>query len=478
MALAVLCTAAFMVILDAQIVILALPSIERALGLSPGAAQWVLSAYLLSFGGLLLLGGRVADLLGRRRVFMAGTALFLVSSLACGLASSGAALVAARMVQGVSAAVMTPTALSILMTTFEEGAERNRALGVWSAMGGLGATAALLIGGALTQVLGWEWVFFLNVPVAAALLILGPVLLDESRDAGRPRAYDPAGAVAITAALVLLIDAIVEAPAIGWTSPRTIGLLAGTAALVAIFARVESRSAAPLVPLRMLRSRTLVGGNLATLLLGMAAWGMGLTVAEYAQRVLGYSPLQFGAGTIAMTAMTIAGSYAAQRMVSRVGAWPVAAAAMVLVGAGTLLLARAPVHGTYAGDILPGLLVFGPGLGGGSVAATVAALGGVSEREAGLASATSTAAFQVGGALGAAIVATVASSRAVGPDDLAALAAGDRAGFATCAVFAVIGLAVTLVLLRRPGAAPAPDHQRRRAHGDVSRSALPEEMNR
>jgi MFS family permease len=257
-ALALLCTAQFMVILDAQIVILALPSIERALGLSAGSAQWVLSAYLLSFGGLLLLGGRVADLLGRRRVFMVGTAVFLVSSLACGLAWSGVALLAARAVQGVSAAVMAPTALSILMTTFEEGAERNRALGVWSAMGGLGATAALLIGGTLTQALGWEWVFFLNVPVALALLVLGPVLLEESRDAGRARSYDPAGAVAVTAALVLLIDAIVEAPGVGWTSLRTIGLLAGTAALVAIFARIESRSAAPLVPLRMLRSRTLV----------------------------------------------------------------------------------------------------------------------------------------------------------------------------------------------------------------------------
>jgi EmrB/QacA subfamily drug resistance transporter len=487
LALAVLCAAAFMVILDAQIVILALPSIERALGLSAGDVQWVLSAYLLSFGGLLLLGGRLADLLGRRRVFLAATALFLVSSLACGLAPSGATLVAARAVQGMAAAAMAPAALAILVATFEAGVERNRALGAWSAMGGLGATAALLIGGTLTQALGWEWVFFLNVPVAGALLGLGPLFLDEGRDARRPRAYDPAGAVAITVALVLLIDAIVEAPRAGWTSPRTIGLLAGTALLVAIFAGVESRSAAPLLPLGLLRSRALVGGNLATLLLGMAAWGTGLTLADYAQQVLGYSPLQFGAGTIAMTATTIAGSYAAQRLASRLGARLVAAAGLALVGAGAALLARAPVHGTYAADILPGLLIFGPGLGGGCVAASVAALADVAEGEAGVGSAANTAAFQLGGALGAAVVTTVAAFRAVGPDRLAALAAGYRAGFASCVVFAVIGLALTLVLLPRPRTArtagamsfPAgPDQGGRQAHGDASRTAIPEEMNR
>ncbi len=448
-ALALLCTANFMVILDAQIVILAVPSIDRALGLSAGGAQWVLSAYLLSFGGLLLLGGRMADLLGRRRVFMAGTALFLVSSLACGLAWSEAVLVVARVVQGVSAAVMAPTALSILMTIFAEGRERNKALGVWSGMGGMGATAALLIGGTVTQALGWEWIFFLNVPVAAALFVLSPILLDESREASRRRTYDLAGAVTITAALVLLIDAIVEAPRAGWSSAQTIGLLAGAAALVAIFVRIESRSAAPLVPLRVFRMRTLVGGNLAMLLFGMIAWGMGLTLAQYAQQVLGYSPLQFGAGTIAMTAMAAAGAYAAQFLTTRIGSRAVATAGMALLAGGTLLLARVSVHGGYLGDILPGLLIFGPGLGGGTVAASVAALGGVTEQEAGLASATNTAAFQIGGAFGAAIVSTVAVSRAAGPDPLVALTAGYRAGFATCAVFAVIGILVTVVLLRR-----------------------------
>ena len=276
-ALALLCVAFFMVILDAQIVILGLPSIEAELGFSADGAQWVISAYLLSFGGLLLLGGRSADLLGRRRMFMVGTALFLVSSLACGLAWSGGLLIAARLVQGVSAAIMAPTALSILMTTFEEGAERNKALGIWSAIGGVGATAALLIGGPLTDGLGWEWIFFINIPVAVGLLALSPRLLRESRGEASQRIYDVAGAATITAALVLLVYAVVEAPEAGWGDGRTIGLLVASGVLVALFALVETRSASPLVPLGIFRSRSLVGGNLVLAALGMVAWGMSVT---------------------------------------------------------------------------------------------------------------------------------------------------------------------------------------------------------
>jgi EmrB/QacA subfamily drug resistance transporter len=448
-ALALLCTATFMVILDAQIVILALPSIEAALDFSPGGAQWVLSGYLLSFGGLLLLGGRAADLLGRRRVFMVGTALFLFASVVCGFAWSGWVLVAARVVQGVSAAIMAPSALSILMSTFAEGAERNKALGIWSGVGGVGATAALLIGGPLTDALGWQWIFFINIPVAVGLLVLSPVLLGESREPGRRR-FDPAGATTITAGLVLLVYAVVEAPEAGWTSAQTIGLLIGSAALLALFVHVEKRSAAPLVPLRLLTSRTLVGGNLVMFVLGMLAFGTSLVLSLYAQQVLRYSPLVFGLGTAVMTVMAVVGSMAGQAIVTRTGLRTVAATGMVLLGAGCLLLSRVSVNGSYAGDILAGLIIFGPGLGACFVAASIAALTGVAEHESGVASGINTAAFQIGGALGVAITTTVAVSYTVGSEPLPALTSGYQAGFTACAIIAAIGLLLALLLLRQP----------------------------
>jgi len=449
-ALGLLCIVGFMVVLDSQIVILALPSIEEELGFAAGGAQWVLSAYLLSFGGLLLLGGRAADLLGRRRVLMAGIALFLISSLVCGLAWSAGILVAARVVQGVSAAIMAPAALSILMNTFEEGAERNKALAVWGGAGGFGATAALLIGGTLTGGLGWEWIFFLNVPVALVMLALSPLLLRESREAALERAYDLAGAATITGALVLLVYTIIQAPEAGWAGARTIGLLAASAALVAIFAFVEARSEAPLVPLVIFRSRTLVGGNLVVVLIGMTAFGMGFTLSQYAQQVLGYTPLQFGLGTAVMTAMTLAGAYAGQAAVTRIGFRTVAVGGAVLLGVSCLLLSRVPVDGTYFGDVFFALLIFGLGLGAGTVAASVAALTGVAEQDAGLASGINTAAFQIGGALGVAIVSSVAASYTVGSEPLVALTGGFRAGFAACVVLAIIGTLLALLLLRRP----------------------------
>jgi EmrB/QacA subfamily drug resistance transporter len=446
-ALTLLCTASFMVILDSQIVILALPSIQRDLAFSAGGVQWVLSAYLLSFGGLLLLGGRMADLLGRRRMFMVGTALFLVASLVCGLAWTAEVLVAARIVQGVSAAIMAPTALSILMTTFDEGSERNKALGIWSGTGGFGATAALLIGGTVTDGLGWEWIFFINIPVAAALLVLSPVLLRESRDRERARAYDPAGAATITGALMLLVYAVVEAPEAGWLSLRTLAPLAGSAVLVALFARIESRSAAPLVPLRIFRSRTLVGGNLVMSVFGMVAFGMSFVVSLYAQQVLGYSALVFGLGTAVMPIMAVVGAYLGQHLVTRIGFRPIAVAAMVLLAAGCLVLTRVSADGTYVGDLFLGLLIFGPGLGAGTVAASIAALTGVAERESGLASGVNTAAFQISGAFGVAIVSTVAASFTAGAD----LTTGFRAGFAACVGLAAIGAVAALRLLRAPG---------------------------
>ena len=293
-ALALLCGAFFMVLLDGTITIVALPSIGGELSFSEQGLQWVLSAYALTFGGLLLLGGRAADLLGRRRVFMAGVLLFTAASLGCGLAGSSAALLAARVVQGAGAAIMTPTALSIISTTFPEGSERNKALGLWGALGGIGATAAWLIGGPLVDGPGWRWIFFINVPVGVAGLMLSPLVLRESRVALTRRSYDAAGALTITGALVLLVYAVVEAPAVGWADVRAIGPLLGSALLIAAFALIESRHEAPLLPLHLLRSRTLAGANAVTVLIGIVGVGMPFVLTLYAQQVLGYSALKFG----------------------------------------------------------------------------------------------------------------------------------------------------------------------------------------
>jgi EmrB/QacA subfamily drug resistance transporter len=460
-ALALLCGAFFMVILDAAIVIVALPSIEADLGFSEQGLQWVISAYALTFAGLLLLGGRAADLLGRRRVFMVGLLFFTAASLFCGLAWSPGALVGARAVQGVGAAIMTPSALSIISTTFEEGAERNKALGIWGTLGGVGATAAWLIGGPLVDGPGWEWIFFINIPVGLAALALCPVLLGESREATARRSYDPAGALTITGALVLLVYALVEAPDTGWGAPQTILLLAGSAVLLAAFALIESRHPAPLVPLRILRSRILVGANAVMLLFSTAAFGMPFILTLYAQQVLGYSALKFGVSSVVMPVGAAAGSILGQAVVLRVGFRAAAAAGMALMCAGSLLLTQVSVGGSYLGDIFFGLLVFGPGIGLAFVTASIAALAGVAEREQGLASGLSNTAFQIGAALGVAIVSTVALTRTddylaanSGADPLVALTEGFQYAFIACAILAGIGVALALLLLGRPRRAP------------------------
>jgi MFS family permease len=451
-ALVLLCAAGFMVILDAQIVVLALPSIERALSFAGGGAQWVLTAYLLSFGGLLLFGGRAGDLLGRRRVFLAGTALFLVSSLLCGLAWTGVVLVAARVLQGMSSAAMAPAALSILLTTFPEGRERSRALAVWSGTGGFGATVALLVGGGLTG-LGWQWIFFVNVPVAAVLLALGPVLLMESRDRGRVEAFDLAGAVTVTAALAVGILAVVGAPDAGWAGPRTLGLLALSGGLFALFAWIENRSAAPLVPLRLFRSRALIGGNFVTVSAALCVFGMSFAMTQYAQRVLGYSPLVFGLATAIMPVMSVVGAYLGHAAVTRAGARPVAVAGLLLIGVGCVLLSRVSADGTYLADLFPGLVIFGTGLGLASVAGPVAALSGVAE--AGVASGINTAAFQIGGALGVAVASTVVFGHVGAATDPQTLTSGFRLSFGVSAGFAALGLAVAMSTLGRSRTEPA-----------------------
>jgi EmrB/QacA subfamily drug resistance transporter len=456
-ALALLCAAFFMVLLDGTIVLVALPSIAADLGFSEQGLQWVLSAYALSFGGLLLLGGRAADLLGRRRLFMVGVLLFTAASLLCGVAWSPAALLAARVVQGVGAAIMTPTALSIISTTFPDGAERNKALGIWGALGGIGATAAWLIGGPLVDGPGWEWIFFINIPLGLAALALSPRLLRESRAELTRRSYDPAGALTITAALVLLVYAVVEAPDVGWDDAQTILLVAGSAVLLAAFALIEARHPAPLVPLRFLRSRTLVAANLVMLLTGTVAVAMPFVLTLYAQQVLGYSAVKFGVGSVVLAVAVTVGAIVAQAAVGRVGSRPVAATGMALMGAGSLLLTQVSVGGSYFGDIFFGLLVVGPGIGLAFVTATVAALAGVDERESGLASGLSNTALQIGGALGVAIATTVAVSRSEhllaaneGANPLVVLNEGFQSAFLAVVVLAGIGMALALLLPGRP----------------------------
>ena len=460
-ALALLCGAFLMVILDAAIVLVALPSIQADLGFSEQGLQWVLSAYAITFAGLLLLGGRAADLLGRRRMFVVGVLFFTIASLLCGLSWSPAALITARVVQGVGAAIMTPTALSIISTTFPEGSERNKALGIWSTMGATGATAAWLIGGPLVEGPGWEWIFFINIPLGLAALALSPVLLRESRAEVTRRSYDPAGALTITGALVLLVYAVVEAPDVGWSDVQTILSLAGSALLLAAFGLIESRHRAPLLPLRLLRSRTLVGGNLVMLLFGTIGFGVPFILTLYAQQVLGYSAVKFGLGTAVFTVMAAVGSIVSQAVVLKVGFRLVAATGMALLGGGALILTQVSAGGSYVGDMLFGLIVYGAGIGPAFVTATVAALAGVDEHESGLASGLSNTAFQIGAALGVAIVTTVAVSSSddylaanEGANPLVVLNEGFQAAFLACAVLAGIGLVLALLLLGRPRTAP------------------------
>jgi len=458
--LAALCSAFFMVILDVAIVNVALPTIQVDLDFSQRNLQWVVSAYALTFGGLLLLGGRAGDLLGRRRVFMAGIALFAAASLLAGLAWSDVVLIVARAAQGVGAAIMTPAALSILMTTFREGAERNKALGIWGAVGASGGTVGVLLGGILTDTIGWEWIFFLNVPVGLAVMAVTPVLLRESRAETGQRRFDVAGALSVTAAIGLLVYALVEAESAGWASAQTLGLLGVSAALLALFVVVELRSRAPILPFSIFRIRAVTGSNVAGLALGGAIFGMIFILTLYMQQVLAYSPLETGVAWLAMALTALVSSVAASVIVTRVGA-RIPLAAGLLVGAlGLFWLARIPADGHYAQDLLPGLLIFGLGLGTAFVAMSIGALEGVGERDAGLASGLSNTTQQVGGALGVAVLSTLAISRtedltASGSALPVALTEGFQVALYAAAGFAVAGALAVLALVRR-GRQPEP----------------------
>ena len=454
LALILLCSAQFVVVLDASIVNVALPSIGTALDFSQENLPWVVNAYVLTFGGFLLLGGRTADLLGRRRVFMAGLLLVAVASLAAGFAATEGQLIAARAAQGLGAAIISPAALSIVTTTFNDGAERNKALGVWGAVAGSGGAAGVLLGGILTDGLGWEWVLWVNVPVALIALALAPRLIAESRAEHETRAFDVAGAVTVTAALSILVYAVIDATDAGWGSTQTIGLLALSAALLAAFIAIELRTAKPLVPFSIFRIRTLTGANVVGLLVGASLFSMFFFISLYMQQVLGYSAIHAGLSYLPLAVTIMATAGIASQLVTKVGYKPVLAVGLLFIVAGLLWFSRVSVGGGFTTDILGPSLLAAAGLGFAFVTTTIAAVSGVEETEAGLASGLINTSQQIGGALGLAVLSTIATSHTNGltpagafptPD---ALTEGFQIAFLGGAAIAAVGFVLTLVLIR------------------------------
>jgi EmrB/QacA subfamily drug resistance transporter len=467
-ALAVVCAAFFMTVLDIAIVNVALPSIAEDLEFAQSDLQWVVTAYAITFGGFLLLGGRAADLLGRRRVFLAGVVLFSVASLACGLATSDVMLVVSRAIQGLGAAIITPSALSIITTTFPEGPERNKALGVWGAVGGSGAAAGVLFGGMLTEWLGWEWIFFLNIPVGIAAFVLALRVVAESRESDLERIFDPLGAITVAAFLALLVYGISRAPEEGWASAATIGVLVLSVLFLIAFVAIERRVAAPLVPFGVFRLRTLTGANVVGFLLGATVFANFFVLTLYVQQVLGYSALRTGLTFLATagTAVVVAGI--AQAMVTRVGVKPVLVVGLALMAVAMLWYTQLPVDGDYVTDLLPGYLLVGIGLPTAFIPVSIAALAGIRAHEAGLASGLINTSQQIGGALGTALASTVFITRiddltAQGTEPAAAFTDGFTLAFWPILGFSVLALLATLLLVRRrdlaalPGHGPAPE---------------------
>ena len=458
-ALALVCVAMFMTVLDVSIVNVALPSIGSDLHVADKSLQWVVTAYAITFGGFLLLGGRSGDLLGRRRMFMIGMALFAAASLVCGLSGALGVLIASRAVQGLGAAIISPATLSIITTTFQEGGERNKALGIWGAMGGSGAAAGVLFGGILTKYLGWQWIFFVNVPVGAVVLALTRSVVRESR-VPQARRFDAAGAATVTAGLALLVYAISKAQDYGWSSGRTIGELVGAGALLAAFLAVELRTRDPLMPLRIFRTRTLAGANTVALLLGAVIYSNFFLLTLYVQQVLGYSALKTGLTFLATAGTVIPVAGLSQALATRLGPKPVMTFGMALIAGAMAWYAHIPVHGTYAGDLLPGYLMMGFGMAFAFIPVSIAALAGVEEREAGLASGLLNTSQQIGGAIGLAAVATVATTHSAAllaglgrrpnhADVAAAATSGFDRAFWVLVVLAAIGAAAAAVLVRR-----------------------------
>jgi EmrB/QacA subfamily drug resistance transporter len=450
-ALAIVCAAFFMTVLDVSIVNVALPSIGRALHFTRDNLQWVITAYAITFGGFLLLGGRAADLLGRRRVFLAGVILFTAASFVCGLAWSEGVLVASRAVQGLGAAIISPAALSIVTTTFEEGAERNKALGIWGAIGGGGAAVGVLAGGVLTKYAGWEWIFFVNVPVGAAAFLLAPRFVRESRT-DRDTSQDVAGAVTVTAGLALLVYAVSKAPDHGWSSGWTLARLAAAAVLLAAFLVIESRAKDPLMPFRIFRVSTVAGANVAGLLLGAVTFANFFVLTLYVQNVLGWSALKTGLTFIATAGTAILWAGFAQALVTRIGAKTVMLVGFAAMTGGMVWYTQIPVHASYWSDLLPGYLLVGFALPFTFIPVSIAALAGVEAHEAGLASGLINTAQQIGGAIGVAVTSSVSIShfnhlvRTHGFP--AAFTAGSQWAFWVTVGISVAAFAATALLVR------------------------------
>jgi EmrB/QacA subfamily drug resistance transporter len=455
LALALLALAQFVVVLDASIVNVALPSIGSDLQFSQDDLSWVVNGYTLFFGGFLLLGGRMADLIGRRRLFVAGLIVFALASLAGGLATSSGTLIAARAVQGLGAAMLSPAALSLVTVIFAEGAERNKALGVWGAVAGSGGAAGVLLGGVLTEYAGWEWVLFVNVPIGILAAVAAWRLLPESRNEGA-RHFDIAGAVTVTAGLSLLVYTIIDANNAGWTSAQTLGLAAVSLVLIGAFIAIELRSKAPLVPFGIFRNRTLTGTNVVGVLVAMALFSMFFFVSLYMQQVLGYDALEAGLAYLPLAVGIIVSAGIASGLVTKYGFKPVFVTGLVLTAIGLVWFSQVEVGGSYVGDILFPSLIAAVGLGFAFVPMTIAAVSGVEAHEAGLASGLINTSQQVGGALGLAILASIANSRtdelmtAAGGAQSAlpnALTEGFQLAFIVGAAFAVVGaiLAATLI---------------------------------
>jgi EmrB/QacA subfamily drug resistance transporter len=459
-ALTVVCAAFFMTILDVSIVNVALPSIGKSLHFSQDNLQWVITAYAITYGGFLLLAGRLADLFGRRRVFLIGVVIFTIASLLCGLAWSEAVLIAARAVQGVGAAVITPSALSIVMTTFEEGAERNKALGIWGALGGGGAAVGVLAGGVLTTYLGWEWIFFVNVPVGAIAFLLAPRFVRESR-AEEQKSLDVAGAVTVTAGLGLLVYAVSKAPDHGWGSGWTLSRLAIAVVLLLVFVGIEARAKDPLVPFHIFRVQTVAGANVCGLLLGAITFANFFLLTLYVQQVLGYSAIKTGVTFVVTAGSAILWAGVAQNLTTRLGVKPVLAAGFLAMIAGAIYYTQIPASGSFVTALLPGYLLIGFGLPFTFIPISIAALAGVSHDEAGLASGLINTAQQIGGAVGIAICASVSVSRfnhliaLHGPSYYAqAFTSATALAFWVLVGISVVAFVAGLVLIRKEELAP------------------------
>jgi EmrB/QacA subfamily drug resistance transporter len=449
-ALAVLAVAQFMVVLDVTIVNVALPDIQQDLGFTASGLQWVVSAYTLLFGGFLLLGGRMADLLGRRRMFLAGLVAFGVTSLLAGLAQTPDQLVALRAVQGLGGALLSPAAFAILTVTFRHGRDRNIAMGVWGGLAGLGGTLGVIAGGVLVDSLTWRWIFLVNVPIALALAVVVPMFVAESRATvtGR-RTFDVAGAVLSTAGLLAIVLGVIRTEQVGWSSFQVVALLAGGVALLVAFVRVEARSAAPLVPLALFRSRGLTTSVLALALNGAAFLAMFFLTAIFLQQVRGLTALETGLQFLPMGIAAIASAVAASQLVTRFGTKPVQFGGAALSVAGLVLLAQASATSSYAGSILPGIVLFGVGIIAVGTPASIAAVADVRSDQAGAASGVVNAGYQVGGALGLAVITTVATSHVEGlvRDGVAAqpaLVEGFQRGLLVAAVFAAVNIAMAV----------------------------------